>query len=232
MAGEKNKSFWLLLCVVGVICFLLVLFFLSLLNNYEIIEKGRLLDYTKGVVYKVRFFGQYTILVEPEHRLEQDVLNSFLLVGIGFISLTYAFLIAQLERHGIKDKRFLMFITMFGGMIYLAIDEYFGVHESIGHNMQFLANLPFIKRPDDAIVMSYLFPVILFLLYFRKELLACRAAITPLAGVVIFFLLSAVSDVFTFQFEEIFELGASICLVLTILLLGSIHLQKIVGRSS
>ncbi len=230
MAGENSRRYWLYFGVVGVVCLLLVLLILSLLGNYEIIEKGRLLDYTKGVIYKVRFYGQYTVLIEPERRLGQDVFNSFLLVGIGFISLTYAFIIAQLKCQGTKQKIF-MFMTMFVGMIYLAIDEFFGVHESIGHNMQFLANLPFIERPDDVIVMSYLFPVVLFFLYFRKELLVCRAAIPPLACVVIFFLLSAISDMFTFQFEEIFELGASICLVLTILLVGSTHLQKIVGRS-
>ncbi|WP_456380989.1 hypothetical protein [Thiolapillus sp.] len=225
---SSNGVYWLVLGVVGALIVMLALFFSALLNNYEVLDKGKLLDYTSGFVYKIRFFDSYTVFIEPEHRLEGDVFNSFLMIGIAFISLTYAFLIAQIKRDGVRERSFFMYITLFFGMIFLAADEFFGIHESIGHNMQFLTSLPLVKRPDDFIILSYLIPVVAFLYFFRRELMSNRGTLKAMGGVVGFFLLASVSDLLTLPVEEAAELGASICLVIAILLLGSTHVQQAV----
>ncbi len=119
-----------------------------------------------------------------------------------------------------------MYIILFFGMTFLAVDEFVGIHESLGHNMQFLASLPFIKRPDDAIIMFYLIPVGVFLLLFKDELLSCRGTLKAIIGVVIFVIISVAADVLSLPFEEYSELAASICLVIAFLLLGAKHLGE------
>jgi hypothetical protein len=112
-------------------------------------------------------------------------------------------------------------------MIFLAIDEFSGIHESLGHNMQFLANLPFIERPDDAIILSYLIPVSFFLYYFRRELMSNAGTIRAMGGVIFFLTISTLSDIFTLPIEEVSELITSFLLVVAFLLLGSGHIKNI-----
>ncbi len=227
-----NVVYWSAVIVVGILIILGILFVNMLLNNYEVIDKGKLLEYTSGIIYKVRFFDSYTIFIEPEHRLEGDVFNTFLMVGIAFISLTYAFLIARIKRDGVRERSFFMYITLFVGMLFLSADEFFGIHESIGHNMQFLASLPFVKRPDDFIILSYSVPVAAFLYFFRKELASNIATLRAMMGVIVFFLLASVSDVLTLPIEEAAEFGASVCLIVAILFLGSTHIEQAVNASN
>jgi len=123
-----------IMCVVFAVLLLAPLAgFLSLLENYEVLEKGRLLSHTGGTVYKIRFFGAFDLFVEPDHQLDKDTLNAFILVGVAFISLTFAFLLAWLKGSNRRDiVRFN--ILMFLGMSWLAADELLGIHETVGHN--------------------------------------------------------------------------------------------------
>jgi hypothetical protein len=102
-----------LIIVSLVVIISIALFAELLLNNYEVVDKGRLLDYTSGLIYEIRIFDRYTFYIEPERRLQGDVFNSFLLTGIAFISLTYAFLIAQYTEVNFKNKMFVMYFILF-----------------------------------------------------------------------------------------------------------------------
>lgn len=42
------------------------------------------------------------------------------------------------------------------GFGYLAMDEFFMIHELLGSNLSFLKGIPFVKQPDDLIIMGYL----------------------------------------------------------------------------
>ncbi len=107
MQALSSRSNWLIPVILGLIVTVLIAFVGLMLKNYEVLEKGQLLDYTNGLIYKVRIFDKYTFFVELErHRLDRDVFNSYLLSGIAFISLTYAFLLFQFKRDPTKEKTF------------------------------------------------------------------------------------------------------------------------------
>jgi hypothetical protein len=219
---------WVRLAVMCVVFTILLLApmagFLALLENYEVLEKGRLLSHTGGTVYKIRFFGAFDLFVEPDHQLDKDTLNAFILVGVAFISLTFGVLLAWLKNRDRGDVvRFNM--LMFLGMTWLAADELLGIHETVGHNLMFLAKLPFIERPDDVIILLYAIPAAIFLVRFRKTMLASRPALVLMGVALAFFMVSATSDVFKLPVEQISELLCSGCVIVAVLLLGLTHVR-------
>ena len=191
------------LLIVGV----LVVFAISVVfENYEVIQKGELLDYTSGgTIYQVRFFDEFDIYLEPEVRPSDDVLVSIVLFGIGFIALTFAFLQYH-NRRKAGDRVLPFFVILSVGAMYLASDELFGIHESLGHNMQFLMLIPGVHRPDDMVIASYGFFALAFLVYFRKVLLKARGTIKYFVAAMLLFILAAASDLVAIgKIEEILE---------------------------
>jgi len=175
-------------------------------ENYEVIQKGELLEYTSGgTIYQVRLFDKFDFYAEPEVRPSDDVLVSVVLFGIAFIALTFAFLEYHRRRQS-ENKVFPFFVVLFAGAIYLASDELFGIHESLGHNMQFLMRIPGIHRPDDVIVASYGFFALAFIVYFRNVLLKARGTLRYFVAAFVLFLLAAASDIVAIgKIEEILE---------------------------
>jgi hypothetical protein len=225
VAGFFSRS-W---CRLGVVCAVLVLAaftgFLTILENYEVLEKGRLLAHSGGLVYKVRFFGSFDLFIEPDHQLDKDVLNAFMLVGVAFISLTFGVLYGWLK--GRQRGDFFRFsILMFLGMSWLAADELLGIHETLGHNLMFLAELPFVDRPDDVIILLYSVPAFLFLARFRKTILASRPALILMGLALVFYLVGALGDLFKLPVERISELLSSACIIASVMLLGLSHMQR------
>ena len=142
------------------------------------------------------------------------------------------FFVLATGRAVVRPKVLWLYLVTFLGMNYLAFDEFLGIHESIGHNMLFLTTLPFVKRPDDAIVMLYLIPCVIFSLLFYSEFLSCKKSV--LAGIVAFGLIvcAAISDVFTLPFEEPLEVLAGVCIFCSFLFLGQHHLNEVYAPSS
>jgi hypothetical protein len=199
--------------------------FLAILENYEVIEKGQLLSHSGGLVYRIRFFGAFDLLVEPDHQLDKDTLNAFILVGVAFISLTFGVLLAWLRRNRYSDVvRFN--IVMFLGMSWLAADEMLGIHETVGHNLMFLSDLPYIDRPDDVIILLYAIPAALVLTRFRKTIFASRPALVLMGVALAFYMVAAVSDVFKLPVERISELACSACVIAAVMLLGLSHVRR------
>ena len=175
-------------------------------ENYEIIQKGQILEYTSGKIYQVRLFDKFDFYAEPEVRPSNDVLVSVVLFGIGFIALTFAFLQYHSRRKA-EDKVLPFFIVLSVGAIYLGADELFGIHESLGHNMQFLSRVPGVHRPDDMIIALYAIPALAFLVYFRKVLLKARGTLKYFVAAILLFLLAAASDLAAIgKIEEILEM--------------------------
>ena len=191
-------------------------------SDYEVLEKGQILPYTLGLIYKVQFGGRLTLYLEPELRPTMDLLNAYILTGIAFISLTFGVILATVTSR-MKGLKFWFFATTFMGMSYLVVDEIFGVHESIGHNLQFLAKLPLITRPDDAVILFMAVPAALFLFVFRKVILASFKAKVLFGAGFICFALSAISDILTLSIEEPLEILASLFLAAAITALGLHH---------
>ena len=174
-------------------------------GDYEVIEKGQLLEYSRGMIYHIRLFGELDLYVEPEVRPTDDVLVSIVLFGIGFIAVTFAFLEYGNRRRD-EERVFLFFVVLATGAFYLASDELFGIHESLGHNLPFLGRIPGVRRPDDVIIALYGIPALFFVVYFRRLLLNARGSFPYFLAAVVLFFLAAASDIFTLgKVEEILE---------------------------
>lgn len=174
-------------------------------DNYEVIAKGELLDYTSGgTIYQVRLFDRFEFYAEPEVRPSDDVLVSIVLFGIGFIALTFAFLQYHSRRKS-EDRVLPFFVVLSLGAMYLASDELFGIHESLGHNMQFLMLIPGVHRPDDMVIASYGIFALAFLAYFRKVLLKARGTLKYFVAAMVLFVMAAASDLVAGKAEEILE---------------------------
>lgn len=201
--------------------------FLAVLENYEVIEKGQLLSHTGGLVYRIRFFDRFELLIEPDHQLDKDILNAFILVGVAFMSLTFGVVLSWLRRNQYSEVvRFNM--LMFLGMSWLAADELLGIHETLGHNLMFLAKLPHIDRPDDVIILLYAIPAAYVLVRFRKTIFASRRALALMGVALAFYVLAAFSDVFKLPVERLAELACSACIITAVMFLGLSHVRTAV----
>lgn len=215
-------SFLIFIALAGVI-FLYLCF-----NNIEILEKGELLSYTTGEIYKVRFFNSFIVYIEREVLTIPDYLNIYLLAGMTFICFTFS-IIATVIGKDVSSKFFWFFLVLFLGLSYLFFDEMVGIHETLGHNLRFLMSLPFVKRPDDFIIMLYAIPAGFFLIYFHRVILSSRKAVFCFSLTVIAFLMAALSDLLTIHFEEFFEILSSLFLVIGILIIGLDYIQQILS---
>jgi hypothetical protein len=200
-------------------------------SNYEVLEEGKLLPYTNGHIYKVRFFGRFTLFVEPEGRLTQDTVNAYVLVGIGFISLTFAVVIASLGKDP-GGRALWFFAGTFFGANYLAADEFLGLHETMGHNLQSLRRLPLVERPDDLIVLVYLALAAAFLFVFRRTVTASRRAVALASLAFGLYVLAAAADLWHAAPEELIEVAGSVCLIGAVLIIGLEQVRRLRDPSS
>lgn len=205
----------------------LVVFAYQFLTDYEVLEKGQLFSYTTAKIYKVRFGGWMTLYVAPElppwHY--RDLLNAYVLTGVAFVSLTFAVLLwTSGHRAGSASLR--LFLVAFVGISCLVADELLGLHESLGHNMQFFLRLPLVHRPDDALMVLMAIPAGVFLVYFRSVLLASRRAVITFAAAALGFLLAAAADVLALPIEEGLEVLVSVVLLVGMFFLGLHYLRS------
>jgi hypothetical protein len=176
----------------------------SVRSLYEVEDKGRdLLPYKAGKVYKIRVLDSFTMYADGESKLEVDTIEGILLVSIATAALI-AFLLLRAAAADPKRRRF--YLVVFIGIGFLALDELFSIHETIGHNLRFLADLPGVERPDDVVFASYGIPAVAFLIYFRDVLLSSRRGVILIGLGVALFGLSAVSDIAAAPFEDAFSL--------------------------
>lgn len=112
------------------------------------------------------------------------------------------------------------FLVVWLGTGFLAADELLGGHESLGHNLRFLAELPGVHRPDDAIVALYVPAAVAFIVVFRRIILASKGARIGFGVAVALLVLAAVADVLGVgQTEELLEALASMSLLAAFMLL-------------
>lgn len=202
-------------------------FALKVLGSIEVVDKGELLPYVSGyTIWKIRILDRFEFFVEPDYRFSRDAFNTYILVGVGFISLTFATLLKRSPKP-IEGKRIALFITMFFGANYLAADEFLGIHETLGHNMQFLTSLvPFTERPDDIIILSYLVPATLFLAVFFKIIIESKKATALLIAGLGVFGMAALDEFLHTGLEEFLEVGACILIISGVMTLGLHQMER------
>jgi hypothetical protein len=186
---------------------LVVILAAALYAGGEIVEHGHLLPWAGDDVRKVRFFDSFDLYVSSETgKPSADLINSYVLVAAAAGCFAGALLLYP------PALRPMLLVAGFG-LSYLALDEQFAVHETIGHNLGFLADLPGVKRPDDVILASYAIPSALFIYVFWPQLRRSMRAVMLLVSALALFTVSALWDLAGLPAEEVFELAPSLAIL-------------------
>ena len=170
---------------------------------YEVVEKGDdVRPYDSGVVYKIRVADSVTVYAAEESRPNMDSISGSVLVALAVASLITSLVL----RAAGKDLRLRHFYALASlGFALLAVDEFFAVHETIGHNLPVLTDLPGIERPDDALFSLLLIPALIFVYGYRDILFGTRRQQWLFAGAFAAFALAAGSDIVGVSADEPLE---------------------------
>lgn len=212
---------------------LLVVFVLALVlfwaaATYTIVAEGELVPWDVGPIYQVEIFGRVTFYADGETARAVDVAAGLLLgATAGAAFLAYVLLL----RRGGPDngKARLCFLLASLGAGWLAFDEMAGIHETIGFNLPFLADIPGIDHPDDALYLAYAVPALAFLVVFRDILFASRRVGVLFLVAIALFGVGVVFDVVGRFVEELAEPLAALTLLVAFLLLA---VERVEGRTS
>jgi hypothetical protein len=174
---------------------------------YEVVDKGEhLRPYPTELVYELRFADSITLYVDGEAKHDSDFF-----VGIGLVVLTTsAGITALLLRAAGGSPRLRRFYTLAAlGLGWLTFDELMGVHETAGHNLPFLADLPGVEHPDDLLFALYTIPAIAFVVVFREVIARARRWFAAAIGLLF---AAAVSDLAGLRIDDLFEALVLMCM--------------------
>lgn len=107
-----------------------------------------------------------------------DSLTAMTLCAGGAVALIGALLLARSPRETRTTPAALGVIGMM--LVWMATDELLGFHETVGHNLSGLRDLPIIDQPDDLLVLTGFALVVAVVLWLRPRLALDRAAAVPL----------------------------------------------------
>jgi len=206
----------------ALLAFVLVGFAFS--KNYEILAEGQLLPYTEGKVARVRFFDAFTIYIAREPIRLLDVATTIALAMLAGISLLAVAMSVRRPRMAGRVRAF--FIVCLFGAMYLAADESLAIHETLGHNMQFLMDLPGVHRPDDLIFASYIVPALIVLVVFRDILRASTGALAFFAAAIGIFVGAAFFDVVGVGIDELLEPLSAACIIAGFVAVAVVQLDE------
>jgi hypothetical protein len=197
---------------------------------YDVEAKGKgppLVPYEgSGLVYKVRVLDLFSVYADEESRPSTDKLSSVGLVAAASMSLMTLLLLSAVRAEP-RVRRFYGLAT--AGLVYLAADELFAFHETIGHNLRFLADLPGVERPDDVVFLAYAIPLAIFAWLFRDILLAQRRAVQLFAVGTGFFAIAAAGDLAGVGIDEPAEVVAAACLTAGLVVVTAATLRRELG---
>lgn len=202
---------------------IITLLVLLLLTRGPVLERQGpvAVPYNAGEVNEVRVLDTVTLYVDGEPRITATVIGSIALIMLA----TAAFVTAAALRFAGGGRRLVGFWAILtAGLGFAGADELLAIHETMGHNLRFLADLPGVSRPDDVVIALYLVPMAAFAYLFRDVLAADRGVAVALAGGLAFFALAAVGDVTAMRFEEHFELVAGLFIAAGVVMLVRNHL--------
>lgn len=191
---------------------------------YEVQEKGRhLLPYPTGEVYRVKVLDRVTLYADGESRPSASAIQGTLLAALA----TAAFMTFFFLRRARARPQVLQFYLVTGaGLAFVAFDELFGVHETAGHNIRPLADLPGVERPDDVLVLLYAIPLAYCAYRFRGVIAESRRALGLLAAGIGLFLLSVLADLASARVEEAFELLSVVSILTGLVTLFRQHVAE------
>jgi hypothetical protein len=178
--------------------------------------------YPAGEVKEVQVLG-LSLKVDGEPKPGASVLGAIALLMLA----TACFMtFAALRLAGAQRRLVWFWLIASAGLAVAATDELLAVHESIGHNLPFLADLPGVKRPDDLLLLLYLPGALAFGWWFRDVLREYRMTLWCMTAAISCFALSAVSDLLSMRLEEWFELLAGLFIAAGLVALMAHHLKR------
>ena len=182
------------------------------------------LPYESGNVKEVRVFDSVTVYVDDETRPYIGDLIGMALLILATAACMTAIVLHMSGRRG----RLVTFYALVGaGLGFAAVDELLAIHETLGHNLRFLADIPGVTRPDDVIVALYIPFALVFIYYFRDIILSNRRAAQALAAALGFFVLAAIADTAgSITIEAVLEGCSGLCLAAFLPLLIHTHLRR------
>ncbi|MGH2980193.1 MAG: hypothetical protein ACRDLQ_11250 [Solirubrobacterales bacterium] len=181
------------------------------------------MPYPAGEVKEVRVLDAVDVYVDGEPKLGASVFGAIAL----FVLATASLMTLAALRFAGSPRRLLWFWGIASaGLAVAAADELLAIHESIGHNLPFLADLPGVKRPDDVLLMLYLPGALAFAWWFRDVLREHRLTFACMMAAIGCFALSAASDLVSLRIEEWFELVAGLFIAAGLIALMHRHLKR------
>jgi len=145
------------LLIVAAVVAVVSLLAVAWLRRAPVIAEGHLLPFLPAdyVVYRVRVAGIELYVDKAYGR--GDIATSALLVVFAAYVLWLAF---TLRRRGTDTFQPLLIAA--GGALFLAGDDMLSLHETVGHNLGFLTDVPGVDHPDDLIMGLYVLMVTAF----------------------------------------------------------------------
>ncbi|MEA2330209.1 MAG: hypothetical protein QOH58_347 [Thermoleophilaceae bacterium] len=180
---------------------------------YEVEDKGKgpgIVPYESGLIYKVRVLDTFTVYAPYEARPDSDKISS---IGLAAATTMMLMALVLLNAAGANARLRRFFGFASAGLALLTFDETFALHETVGHNMHFLADVPGVERPDDLIFALYPIAVGVFAWRYRDVLLAHPRAVRLFAVGGFFFLIAVAADLASVHLDEVAEPAAGLCLV-------------------
>jgi hypothetical protein len=224
MSGTTTKRALGFALAIGVVALLASAYFAP--SFYEVVDKGpyvRPYSPDPGSVYEVRLFDAVTVYGDRESRPRPDEATATALVALAVAALMTALI---LRATGAPRRLRLFYAIAAGGAGFLAVDEMVAIHETLGHNLPFLADLPGVDHPDDPIVALYALPALAFVIAFRDILAASAPSCALFGAGMVFFAFAAAADLIAAPAEELFEVLASACLFAGFVVLIVLHLGE------
>jgi hypothetical protein len=213
------------LVLVGVIAALVVLAVLAMTvsgSGYEV--RDATVPYDASDVKQVRVADSLTLYVDSESQP-----TTGWIIGMALLVLaTAAFMTALVLRMAGRRGHLVAFYAVTAaGIGFAALDELYAIHETTGHNLQFLADLPGVSRPDDVLTALYILPAAAFAYHFRDVLMSVPRAALALAAALGFFAVSVVFDIIgKTTIESLLELCSGLCITACLVLLMHTHLRQ------
>ena len=173
----------------------------------QVVARGRFDPNTGTVVERIEVFDRVTFYASTSGFFDADVFTGVALASASAVALVVALLLDAADDS--LDRLRWFFSLAWLGTGFLAADELLSVHETIGHNLQFLGDFVGRGNPDDAVLALYALPTAAFVYVFRDVLFSSRRASWLLGGGLVAYVLAVLADVSGVESEDLLEvLGA------------------------